>query len=326
MPLEFHLDRTLISMVVLFSLAFGSERVILDFQDSVMVNDTVFTLGQIASVNVPEEIRSTLESTVIGESAPPGFSRFASPEEIIRYDLAPLFPTLVFESKGAERIRIKSDCLILKFGDYRDSLESYLKRTVSWKPEDFRIVFDEKEKEIRCFNKPFQLKISGLSSNYPKGYSSIRISLVQGSRTFQTAVLTQIRISTPVIVARQTIARGDPFSNLNCELKRIDITNYANRCYDSLSQLDGRRAMRTISAGMVIHERMVARIPAIERGEQVELSVSGGPVTVSIAGLARENGSIGDKIWIENRQSRQLVRALVIGKGRVKILTSRGAI
>jgi flagella basal body P-ring formation protein FlgA len=139
-------------------------------------------------------------------------------------------------------------------------------------------------------------------------------------------VLTQVRISTPVLVARQTIARRESFSNLNCELKRVDITNYANKCYDSLSQLDGSRAMRTISAGMVIHERMIARTPAIERGEQVELSVSDGPVTVSIAGLARENGSVGDKIWIENQQSRQLVQALVIGKGRVKILNSRGAI
>jgi flagella basal body P-ring formation protein FlgA len=187
-------------------------------------------------------------------------------------------------------------------------------------------VCEEKDKEIRCFNKPYQLKVFGLDSNYPKGYCQIRISATQGSRTYQTTVLAQVRISTPVLVARQTIARGEPFSNCNCELKRVDITNYADKCYDSLSQLDGRRAMRTISAGMVIHERMIASIPAIERGEQVELSVSDGPVTASIAGLARENGSIGDKIWVENQQSRQLVRALVIGKGQVKILNRRGTI
>jgi flagella basal body P-ring formation protein FlgA len=45
-----------------------------------------------------------------------------------------------------------------------------------------------------------------------------------------------------------------------------------------------------------------------------------------MSGRARESGSIGDKIWVENEMTHKLLKTKVIDHGKVILITAEGTI
>jgi flagella basal body P-ring formation protein FlgA len=49
------------------------------------------------------------------------------------------------------------------------------------------------------------------------------------------------------------------------------------------------------------------------------VNMAAGMVRASVAGVARETGCVGDKIWVENQNTHKMIHAEVSGKGKVNI-------
>jgi flagella basal body P-ring formation protein FlgA len=311
----------------LFAQNASKTRVALAFKDSVLVNDSVITLAQIAEISAPtQELKCRLGQTVIGESAPAGFSRFANPMDIIQLQLSPKFKQINFVMNSDNRISIRTDCKSVLIKENEDLIIDYLRKNIQWRQDDYSISIESDGKKIQCLNKPNTIEITGLSNGYPKGVSQVNFNVKQGNKTYQVPVVCRIKINTPVLIASKTIAKGEAFSTLNCEIRRTDITNYRNKCYIGIDELSDHIASRTISPGAVIHEKMVQKTPAIMRDDAVELLIHNRSVNVSITALARESGAIGDKIWVENPLSHELIRVTVSGKGHVQLLQGESKI
>jgi flagella basal body P-ring formation protein FlgA len=103
------------------------------------------------------------------------------------------------------------------------------------------------------------------------------------------------------------------------EMQRLDITRFAPVPLTVKGQLDNKRAARTIAPGTILHDRLFTVIPVVEKGDEVSIEYSAGRVSVAVAGIARERGGIGDRIWVENRETRRLIRVEIRDRGRVSI-------
>ena len=77
---------------------------------------------------------------------------------------------------------------------------------------------------------------------------------------------------------------------------------------------------RTIQPEMIVHDGLASRIPIVGKDEQVYVVVDKGLVRISIIMRAREQGAIGDKIWVENEMTHKLLKTKIIGKGKVELL------
>jgi flagella basal body P-ring formation protein FlgA len=99
----------------------------------------------------------------------------------------------------------------------------------------------------------------------------------------------------------------------------MDITTFGPKPLFNTDSLTGVRAVRTINPGTILHTRLIETIPAIQKGDLVEILVCKGRVRVAVQGIAREPGKIGERIWVENTNSRKLVQAIVKNKGTVTI-------
>lgn len=87
----------------------------------------------------------------------------------------------------------------------------------------------------------------------------------------------------------------------------------------TLDYLHGKRATRVLVAGNHITESAVEIPPVIDRGDTVLIVAYSGAVQVSIPGLARAAGGIGEIIPVENSSSKQVVYGKVINSEIVEV-------
>jgi hypothetical protein len=48
--------------------------------------------------------------------------------------------------------------------------------------------------------------------------------------------------------------------------------------------------------------------------------VNNGPVKVSVIMRAREKGTLGDRIWVQNEMNHKLFKVKIVGKGLVQLM------
>jgi hypothetical protein len=97
----------------------ASGQVVLTFDDSVLVNDTVFTIGDIARISGSDAVLcKRVAATVAGMSAPPGYARFVSTTEFVAGLLANTFPEISCTLTGAKRPLIRTDYRMARVADY----------------------------------------------------------------------------------------------------------------------------------------------------------------------------------------------------------------
>jgi flagella basal body P-ring formation protein FlgA len=88
----------------------------------------------------------------------------------------------------------------------------------------------------------------------------------------------------------------------------------------SLLQLDEMIANRSLQRETILNNKLMMRVPIIGKDEQVNVVVDRGLVRISIIMRAREQGALGDKIWVENELTHKLLKTKIIGKGKVELL------
>lgn len=308
----------LIAAATLFA---RSIPVTITFFESVMVNDTVFTVGECARVESDDPALATaVRHTVAGQSAPPGYSRFLSSNDFVRLRLVNAFPEANFTVLGVSRQKIHTDYRPVTVGQFEKDIHLYLDSAIGWRPKEWTVDIQNTTDSVKCLNGPFTCTISGLQGRFPKGNDNLRLEIRQGAKVFRLTVRCRFTVSCPVLVAKREIARGAVLASDAVEVRTVDLTRFGPTPFTTHNDIAEMKAARTIREGTILHKRLVVSIPVIEKGEPVAIIFERGRIAVSVAGIARENGGTGDRIWVENSTSHKLVRVIVKAKGKVHAL------
>jgi len=319
----FTLNQILIT-TVLFVILFmgeGFAHCTLSFKDSAIVNDTCITLGDIASVVSDDKSvqLNNLMARIVGESAPAGYSRRISSNEIVTYVLKKGLYDCDVKSLN-KSIKVSTAFAEKKVGDYSELIYKYLNDSISWDPKDFKIEIRNESEKWKCFNKPLSVQINGLSNRYARGNIDLKLVAKQDSKTYSIPVNCYIIVNTSVVVAKQTIARGGLLTSENCSIERRNITRFGYDAFSSLSIVHDMIASRTIPKDVILYDKYLTKLPIVGKDDQVFVVVDRGCVKVSIVMRAREQGALGDRIWVENEMTHKLLKTKIIGKGTVELL------
>jgi len=292
----------------------------ISFSDSVMVNDTLIRVGDIAEVGCADQgLRKSIQNFSVGNSAPAGYSRLINTDDLVLYRLKSGFKGVEFEVSGNSRISVATDFKEMKVGDFANEIKQYLDSTIKWPEGSWSVEIENQDVSWKTLNKPLSISVKGLADRFPRGKTQIVLIAEQGSQKNRLNVVCDIRVTVPVLVASGEILRGQIINRENCEIKNLDITRFAPVPFTSFEQLQEMRAARTISSGTIIHSRLLQVIPAVEKGDQVQILFEKGRVKLSVTGVAREPGKVGERIWVENAATNKLIRVVVRGKGKVCI-------
>jgi flagella basal body P-ring formation protein FlgA len=341
----------LIAVTAFTSFAVSRAEVNICFKDSAMVNDTLIRVKDIASVTgLNDTFTQNIQNFVIGESAPAGYCRKVSTQEICT-QLQKLIPNPLasqedklqlwlityakrvdntyidtkqhsFNKNRVKSILVKTNAQEYKVGDFEKEIFNYIADSVLWSKANYSINLRNKTDAWKCLKTDFSVSVFGLASRYPKGNINLSLNMRQGNRTYCIPVLCNVSVSAEVVMAKAVISRGTVLSAENCVLEKKDITRFGYEPFLSLSDIGSFVATRTIAKETIIHNKLITKRPVIIKDDQVFVISSQGPIRISVIMRAREDGAVGDRIWVENPESHKLLKTKVVGKGRVSLLAA----
>jgi flagella basal body P-ring formation protein FlgA len=291
------------------------------FADSAVVNDTLIRLGDIATIaDAPPHLRATLGTHSIGEAAPAGYSRFVDSRELCLNRLAAQFPQLRFVDEHPVRMRVRTAGVHHTIAEYGAAIEEAFLSRVQWPAHQIKFSIVNSADSWISLEGPLSVTVEGPEDGRCRGAVQLWLRVVSAQgQSVRLAVRCKVSVSAEVLVAARTIARDEAIGAEDFRVELRDITRCAFEPLSSAQAVVGMRARRTLVAGTLLDERMVQRIPAVRSGEPVRLRYQGGRVDVSVEAMAREDGCVGENVWVENRQSNRLVRGTVVARGCVAV-------
>jgi len=161
---------------------------------------------------------------------------------------------------------------------------------------------------------PSETRVESLDQ---RGIARMRFVVVCPSlQGWRYEFLAKGKVSANVAVAATDLISGKILSPIDLLRVRHDITLIPD-AFSDLGELEGMAARRTIRAGEVIRQNMLAAPQLVKRGDQVRIVAKREQIEVSMAGEALDNGTRGAIIRVKNSSGTQ-IRARVIEAGTVE--------
>lgn len=320
------MNRIFCIITLCITLVKGSDEISLYFFDSAQVNDTVVKLGDIARIEGgSNDIRTQLLELKVGESAPPGYSRFINSDNVVQYCILPVARSIRVKNTENKRVRIKTKALKMKVADFKEDILKYLNKKIKWSEGDYQISILDSQETLALYDIPMSVHVEGINTTHPRGNIYIQLKIDQAGRMTSFPVSCRIRVTTLVLVAARSINRDEPVSQEDTELRHMDITHFRYRPFTEMSDILEKSAARSISSGTILHDLLLKKEPAVFKGDLVYIGLKKGAVTVSVPVRARESGTVGERIWVENVNTHKLLQVIIQGKG-LAILPTEEAI
>ncbi|MCL2220304.1 MAG: flagellar basal body P-ring formation chaperone FlgA [Chitinispirillia bacterium] len=307
-------------MAFAFAAAASPKTVTLHFFDSTMVNDTLIRIGDIAKVESSDAALAVqVRSMSAGEAAPPGFCRLINTDDLVMFRVRPHLKGINVVCGNSKRVKVVSDYNEKTVGEFEAVIRSYVGSRLEWAEGEWELTINNPQVSWKSGRGEVSVEVTGIDNPFAKGNTGLTLAVRQGSRVSRIPVPCKISVKAQVLTATRTIQRGEEFSSENSTTQVVDITSFAYTPLRQLPKAGTMTAMRSITAGSVLHDRMLRAIPLVARGDQVRINFIGERVRISVLGVARDNGGNGDRIWVENLQTGKLIRAAVSGRGSVVV-------
>ena len=121
-----------------------------------------------------------------------------------------------------------------------------------------------------------------------------------------------------VIVVRP-VSRGDLLTREDLGLQTLSRSGSGG--FTDIDELVGRRAKKSLRAGLVVHDRHLQPDWMVHAKQSVSVVNNTGGIQVTTAGIALENGRLGDLVKVRNLSSNSILHGFVAGTKKISIGT-----
>ena len=121
-----------------------------------------------------------------------------------------------------------------------------------------------------------------------------------------------------VIVVRP-VSRGDLLTREDLGLQTLSRSGSGG--FTDIDDLVGRRAKKSLRTGLVVHDRHLQPDWMVHAKQSVSVVNNTGGIQVTTAGIALENGRLGDLVKVRNLSSNSILHGFVAGTKKISIGT-----
>jgi flagellar basal body P-ring formation protein FlgA len=124
----------------------------------------------------------------------------------------------------------------------------------------------------------------------------------------------------PLVVATRALARDTVLAPGDVRLAKAPLGSVPAGALHDAGLAVGRLLRRPVDEGQAIVVPLLAAPAVVRRGQQVSVEARTGGLTVTVAGVARRDGALGDTIPVESGTSGRIVEAVVRSAKSVEVL------
>lgn len=164
------------------------------------------------------------------------------------------------------------------------------------------------------------LSITPLTESEPRGLLSFKVILFkEGKPVDEGQVRVKIEYFQKVMVATDRIRRHQPVTSDKVTIKRMETTSLTVRPLTLDDSISGMWAKRDIRKNQIISSSLIEKIPAIQTGRGVAILYKKSGLEITARGAAMEDGYIGERIKVQNNQSKKVISCVVMDNETVQI-------
>lgn len=157
----------------------------------------------------------------------------------------------------------------------------------------------------------------------PNGVGSARITVevrCTGSQPWSLYLPVQVTATQAVVVAARSLARDTVLAPRDIRLADPVAGSSPTGALHDPADVVGRRLKRPVNEGQALTAGLLAAATVIQRGQEVSVEAHSGALQVRMAGIAREDGALGDIINVESKTSGRVVQGIVRSPQTVEVM------
>lgn len=151
------------------------------------------------------------------------------------------------------------------------------------------------------------------------GRASFRVQAYDGTREQgePSTVTATVRQRVLAVIATGAIKRNELITRRRVKLSEVLIDDIAQPYLQETALVTGQIATTTVKPGELITSAQVALPVAVKRRSSVAVQYQADGIKITFNGVAHDEGSVGDRIEVENTLTKERFMATVVGRGKV---------
>lgn len=141
-----------------------------------------------------------------------------------------------------------------------------------------------------------------------------------GSAPWRVYVPVRVAVTRMLVVTATPLPRGKVLAPDDVILAEREISAAPGGYLTTVGAVTGRVLRRPVAAGVVLAPGLLDAPLLVRRGQAVTLEARSGGIAVQMAGIARGDGSQGERIEVENVSSGKVIQGIVKNEKTIEIL------
>lgn len=300
-------------------IAFAKNTTVIIKKDIEINRDTIY-LGDIAEITGNDEIVNQLKSLDIKKAPLPGYYVTITGSQIKMLLQHKGFDMNSIELKAPESIKVTRSSQIISGNILVERAVEFLKEQLTWKEEEVKITVQSQIPDSVLPPGEITFLPSCSQNTNSIGNISVFIDILVNKTTVKKVCVTlNLKVYLDVIVSKKDIKSGEIFSPDLISIENREITQLNRDALTSMEQIKDMVALTGIKRGTIITEKLIDSPVIIRQGEQVYIIAKTGSIEVRALGKARQNGRLGDTIFVVNIDSGKILQGTVTEPGTVLV-------
>ncbi len=195
--------------------------------------------------------------------------------------------------------------------------KAYIAARHPWRQLSTKITVQKLDPRTQLSSCPGKLEAFLSNGAKIKRRTTVGVRCTAGAKPWKIYLPVTVEAYAKVMVARHPIAPGTEISANDISWSKRDITSLGYGYLRSLGDKGGYQSRQSIAQGAVLTPNMVTASSIISKGQRVQLNSNDGPVSVSMMGIALQNGALGKRILVKNLNSGKQLEGVVASDNTV---------
>ncbi len=313
----------LFSLGILFSWARANtvQKLEVHFEESVEINKDNVLFKDVAMLRGYKA--DSLKNIVVGKSAGYGRSRYLSTWPIYVRHIKDLESKADIVFKGPERVKITTSFIPVKRDSLHELLDEYFENYNKKSRSHFEYDLVSAPSKIKIPEEKTVIKLIRKAKGELRGNQKFSMQIYNGEKLLRSYPFkVYVRQFDSVFVAREKVERSTKLAKSSVNKEWKDVTRVSGEIIRDLSVLKGSMVRQPIVSGRVITHNLFTAIPVVEQGDPVQIESNSGGIQITLNGIAREDGALGDVIRVKNLLSRKIIRAKIVEPGKLVLVSN----
>ncbi|MBN9230050.1 MAG: flagellar basal body P-ring formation protein FlgA [Legionella sp.] len=150
--------------------------------------------------------------------------------------------------------------------------------------------------------------------------STMGIRCQEPDNRWSLYVPVRISLMKTIYIASRTMHKGETITGSDLVQAEMDVHKLKNGYFDDIDKLIGRACKNTIPVNSAFNPQNIELAKVIHKGERVKITTTNNTLSISMDGLAMNDGAIGDSISVRNLTSNKVLEAQVAGEKQVTVI------